>query len=161
MRRSQRITARLDVFPSNDHSRAWAASRYNQEWTSMHEASIVESLLDLVVQNTTGSARVRRVDVRVGLLTGVSPDSLQLYFEFLREGTVCDGAEMAVTLQPLLAHCENCGTDHTLREVDWVCPACGQGALTFRNGDELHLESIEVDNGEGIHAGAADSQAQQ
>jgi hydrogenase nickel incorporation protein HypA/HybF len=127
----------------------------------MHEASIVESLLDLVVQSVPGHERVRRIDVRVGLLTGVSPDSMQLYFELLREGTICAEAELAVSLEPLLARCEGCGADHSFHEAVWACPACGAGSLSFRNGDELHLSSIEVDNGEGIHAGAADTQAQQ
>ena len=127
----------------------------------MHEASIVESLLDLVSQSVPGQGRVRRVDVRVGLLTGVSPDSMQLYFELLREGTVCADAELAVALEPLRARCESCGADHSFNEAVWICPACGAGSLSFRNGDELHLSSIEVDNGEGIHAGAADPQAQQ
>ncbi len=127
----------------------------------MHEASIVESLLDLVSQNVPGHDRVRRIDVRVGLLTGVSPDSMRFYFELLREGTVCAEAELAVSLEPLLARCQDCGADHSFNEAVWACPACGIGSLSFRNGDELHLSSIEVENGEGIHAGAEDTQAQQ
>lgn len=126
----------------------------------MHEASIVESLLELVGQSTPGESRVRRVAVRVGVLTGVSPDSMQLYFEFLREGTVCAEAELAISLEPLQAHCESCGANHSFGEPAWICPACGAGSLSFRNGDELHLSSIEVEHGEGIHAGAADTQAQ-
>ena len=118
----------------------------------MHEASIVESLLDMVCQSVPGDGRVRRVDVRVGLLTGVSPDSMQLYFEMLREGTVCSAAELRVTLEPLQAHCESCGADHSLGEAAWLCPSCDVGALSFRNGDELHLSSIEVEDGESIHA---------
>ena len=127
----------------------------------MHEASIVESLLDLVRRSTPGGNRVRRIDVRVGLLTGVSPESMQLYFELLREGTICAEAELAVSLEPLLARCDTCGADHSLGEAVWICPACGAGSLTFRNGDELHLRSIEVDHGEGVYAGTEDSQAQQ
>ena len=127
----------------------------------MHEASIVESLLELVRQNVPDQSRVQRVDVRVGLLTGVSPESMQLYFELLREGTICAEAELKISLEPLLAHCDACGSDHTFHEAVWVCPACGAGLLSFRNGDELHLSSIEVDYGEGVHAGAEDPQTQQ
>ncbi len=127
----------------------------------MHEASIVESLLDLVVQSAPGGSRVRRVEVRVGLLTGVSPESMQFYFELLREGTPCAEADLAVCLEPLRAHCNGCGADHSLGEALWICPACGAGALSFSNGDELHLSGMEVEHGEGIHAGAADTEAQQ
>jgi hydrogenase nickel incorporation protein HypA/HybF len=117
----------------------------------MHEASIVDSLIGLVRQNLPDGRRVRRVDVRVGLLTGVSPEAMQFYFEILREDTLGPQAELVVSLEPLQAHCESCGSDHCLTEVAWLCPACGAPALAPRNGDELHLSSFEVEDGEGNH----------
>ena len=116
----------------------------------MHEASIVESLIDMVRQNAPPGHRVRRVNVRVGLLTGVSPDAMQLYFEILREDTLGAQAELAVALAPLQAHCGACGVEHTLSEAAWACPTCGAQPLALRNGDELHLTSFEVEDGEGI-----------
>jgi hydrogenase nickel incorporation protein HypA/HybF len=118
----------------------------------MHEASIVASLIDLVRENLPAGQRVRRVSARVGLLTGVSPDAMQFYFELLRDDTLGPQAELAVSLAPLEAHCESCGGDHSLSETAWLCPACGARTLAFRNGDELLLSSFEVENGEGIHA---------
>lgn len=118
----------------------------------MHEASIVESLIGLVAESVPAGSRVRRVDVQVGLLTGVSPDSMQFYFEILRDGTACAQAELAVTLEPLQARCGGCGARHSLEEISWLCPACGAAALSFENGDELHVRSVEVDDGEGLHA---------
>ena len=118
----------------------------------MHEASIVESLIDLVRQNVTDPAVVRRVEVRVGLLSGVSPSSMQFYFDLMREDALSPQAELVVSLEPLQAHCGSCGAEHSLSETQWLCPACGARSLEFRNGDELHLHSIEVDDGESIHA---------
>jgi hydrogenase nickel incorporation protein HypA/HybF len=118
----------------------------------MHEASIVESLIGLVAESVPPGSRVRRVDVQVGLLTGVSPDSMQLYFELMREATVCAEAELRVTLEPIQAHCDACGADHSLEELAWLCPSCGAQLVKFRNGDELHVRSVEVDDGESIHA---------
>jgi hydrogenase nickel incorporation protein HypA/HybF len=118
----------------------------------MHEASIVESLIDLVRQNVPDAGRVRRVNVSVGLLSGVSPDAMQFYFEIMRQDTLNSRAELVVSLEPLLARCERCGRDHALSETLWLCPACGAPALVFRNGDELHLRSVEVEDGEDLHA---------
>ncbi len=118
----------------------------------MHEASIVESLIGVVAESVPPGSRVRRVDVQVGLLTGVSPDSMQLYFELMREGTVCAEAALNVVLEPLGARCEACGAEHTLDELVWLCPACGAQALKFRNGEELHVRSVEVEDGESLHA---------
>src|SRR5512139_672778 len=111
----------------------------------MHEASIVESLIDLVRQSVGDPASVRRVDVRVGLLSGVSPDSMRFYFDLMRDEALNPTAELVVSLEPLLACCAECGAEHHLTEAKWICPACDHGALEFRNGDELHLQSVEVD----------------
>jgi hydrogenase nickel incorporation protein HypA/HybF len=118
----------------------------------MHEASIVESLIELVRQNVSDVGSVRRVNVSVGLLSGVSPDAMQFYFEIMRPDALNSEAELVVSLEPLLAHCRNCGRDHSLDETAWLCPACGAGALTFLNGDELDLRSVEVEDGEDLHA---------
>jgi hydrogenase nickel incorporation protein HypA/HybF len=118
----------------------------------MHEASIVQSLIELVRQNVPDPSAVRRVDVRVGLLSGVSPDSMQFYFDLMREESLSPHAELVVALEPLLARCASCDAEHSLSETVWLCPRCGERSLVFRNGDELHLRSIEVEDGEGIHA---------
>jgi len=118
----------------------------------MHEASIVQSLIELVRQNVADPAVVRRVDVRVGMLSGVSPDSMRFYFDLMRDDALNPQAELVVTLEPLQARCGSCGAEHSLSETQWLCPDCGDRSLEFRNGDELHLRSIEVDDGEGIHA---------
>jgi hydrogenase nickel incorporation protein HypA/HybF len=118
----------------------------------MHEASIVESLIDLVRQNVSDPSLVRRVNVSVGLLSGVSPDAMRFYFELMRADALNTQAELVVSLEPLLAHCGSCGSDHALTETQWLCPGCGARDLIFRNGDELHLRSVEVEDGEDLHA---------
>ncbi len=118
----------------------------------MHEASIVESLIALVRENLPDGRQVLRVDVKVGLLSGVSPDAMRFYFELLRTDTLGDQAQLEVTLVPLQAHCGECGKDHSLTEAAWLCPSCGGRSLRFQNGDELILSSFEVRDGEGIHA---------
>lgn len=114
----------------------------------MHEASIVESLVELVQQNLEPGQRARRIEVRVGLLTGVSPDAMQFYFEMMREDTLGAQAELDIRLEPLRAECQNCQTVHELSEIAWLCPDCGARGLRFQNGDELQLCNIEVDDGQ-------------
>jgi hydrogenase nickel incorporation protein HypA/HybF len=113
----------------------------------MHEASIVESLLDLVKQQAPVGARVTRVNVRVGLLTGVSPECMRFYFDFFRENTIASGAELAVDMVPLSTKCAFCGGALTLDELTWICPTCGGSPLAFDNGNELDLVSLEVEDG--------------
>jgi hydrogenase nickel incorporation protein HypA/HybF len=106
----------------------------------MHEASIVESILRTAMQATPDGTVLRRVCVRIGVLTGVSPDAMRFYFDATQPGH----AELEVAVEPLRATCPGCGKHWVLREATWSCPACSIGVLNFENGDELDLVAIEV-----------------
>jgi Zn finger protein HypA/HybF involved in hydrogenase expression len=45
----------------------------------MHEASIVESILRTAMQVKPDRTLLRRVCVRIGVLTGVTPDAMRFY----------------------------------------------------------------------------------
>lgn len=55
----------------------------------MHELSIADAILDAVRQEAAkhGSARVTKVCVRVGVLSGVEPEALSFGFSALVQGT--------------------------------------------------------------------------
>jgi Zn finger protein HypA/HybF involved in hydrogenase expression len=71
---------------------------------------------------------------------------MQFYFEGMREETLGGQAELVVGLEPLRAQCRNCGRKFTFAEPEWMCPGCG-GWLSYENGNELDLVSVEVENG--------------
>jgi len=112
----------------------------------VHEASIVESLLRSVVQNAPVRSQVARVHVRVGCLSGVSPDALQFYFRALREEPIGNQAELVIERQALVARCTACGKTWTFAEQQWFCPGCKDGVLDFENGTALDLVAIEVND---------------
>jgi hydrogenase nickel incorporation protein HypA/HybF len=49
-----------------------------------------------IVDARAGGARVKRVVLEVGDLTCVLPDALRFCFELATEGTVMEGAELAI-----------------------------------------------------------------
>lgn len=111
----------------------------------MHEASIVNSLLELVAARAPAGSTVRTLHVRVGRFTGVSPDAMQFYFEVLRDERLGEQAQLVVE-QPLLsARCQACGRPWSFSEPEWICPKCG-GGLVYTNGAELDLVAIEVED---------------
>lgn len=111
----------------------------------MHEASIVNSLLEKVAACVPPGCTVRTVHVRVGRFTGVSPDAMQFYFEALRGERVGEQAQLVVEQTLLSARCEACGRPWSFPEPEWICPECG-GGLVYTNGAELDLVAIEVED---------------
>jgi hydrogenase nickel incorporation protein HypA/HybF len=112
----------------------------------VHEASIVAALLDEAVRHLPAEARVRELRVAVGLLSGVSPECLSFYFEALAPERLGARARLAARLVPLRGRCARCGAGCVLHAPAWRCAACGAEALRFENGDELQLESMELDD---------------
>jgi hydrogenase nickel incorporation protein HypA/HybF len=119
----------------------------------MHELSISSAIVDTVLRHASGR-RVSVVDVRVGALRQVVPDSLAFYFEIVARDTLCEGADLRLEPVPALLRCEACD-----REWDpapepsleilipiFRCPGCGAGASATIAGDELEVDSIEVED---------------
>jgi len=106
----------------------------------MHEASIVERLIGMATARVPAGAVLRRVHVRIGALTGLSPDSMRFYFD-----AMCPrGAALDVTVEPLRAACGSCGRRMTVNGIGSACPSCSAPALEYENGLELDLVAIEV-----------------
>ena len=124
----------------------------------MHEASIVEELIATVAGRTPPGARVLEVRVKVGLLTGVSPDAMAFYFEALAPASLGEQARLAARLEPLRGRCSACGDAFEVGETVWLCPACGAPTLVFENGDELDLDALVIDDGQPDHDRAEDPQ---
>jgi len=109
----------------------------------MHELALARAIIDAALAHA-GEGRVRRVDVTVGALRQVVPDSLAFNFELLARGTPCEGARLAQRVTPARLRCE-CGHEWELDEPSFRCPRCGSGSARVMGGDELRVESIEVE----------------
>ncbi len=64
----------------------------------MHEAGIVERILDVVVEQATasGAVRVTSVQLEAGALARVSEEALRFHWAQLAAGTLAEGAELHV-----------------------------------------------------------------
>ena len=111
----------------------------------MHEYSIVASLIDRVQQEAAAydGARVHRLHVKIGELSGVELDLLKTAFDTFRESTICDGAELTInTVAPAWA-CPSCERN-VERGAILRCDTCGSPARMVQ-GDEIILERIEME----------------
>jgi len=94
-------------------------------------------------------ARVKEVRLRVGVLASVIPESLEFCYGLATEGTALLGSKLVVDVLPVVMHCPVCNKDVELKGVQsFHCPTCGEPAVDIRQGRELEVDSIEIDEAE-------------
>jgi hydrogenase nickel incorporation protein HypA/HybF len=115
----------------------------------MHELSIAASIVDIAVRHGRGR-RVSRVEVTVGHLRQVVPSALAYAFELVAEGTLLAGAELVLEEVPASGRCRTCGAESRLGTFPLVCP-CGSVDLEIVCGEELRVESLDVEEAEVVY----------
>ena len=110
----------------------------------MHEVAISEALLGQLgcLAGQHGWTRLRRVWVRLGLLSGVVPEALEFAFTAMSPGTPAEGAELLFETEPGRFVCAGCG-ELDLKRLDFSCPQCGGPLQLLRAGRDLFLCGVE------------------
>ena len=86
------------------------------------------------------------VNLRVGALRQVVPDTLEFYFGFVAKGTVCEGARLEQELVPARLHCVRCRQEWEMDLPVFRCSDCGdEGEVEVASGNEFEVESIDVE----------------
>ena len=76
--------------------------------------------------------QVEKVNLKVGKMAAIVPDSLRFCFEIAAKDSLLSGAVL---------HIEE---EWTIGEPVFQCPQCGSGQLDIISGRELNIESIEI-----------------
>jgi hydrogenase nickel incorporation protein HypA/HybF len=116
----------------------------------MHEYSIVDSLLQLAEENAKkhNAKFVTRLEIKIGVLSGVEPDLLKTAFDTFKEGTMCENAEFIMKIQPVVVECKNCGKKSELKKDEYLCPHCNSEQIKIIDGEEMYLMSMELETDE-------------
>ncbi len=115
----------------------------------MHELSLSSAIVNTVVKHAEGR-RVVVVNLRVGQLRQVVPDTLEFYFEFVARGTVCEGARLEQELIEAVLRCETCGCEWQIEIPAFRCPACGGSDVRVASGAEFEVQTIDVEEAQCI-----------
>jgi hydrogenase nickel incorporation protein HypA/HybF len=118
----------------------------------MHELAIAESLAEIAERHAAGR-RVTRIEVHVGHLRQVVPAALEFAFELVAQGTALDGAELALVEVPVAGWCRSCGAESRPDGFPLTCRACGGWDFAVTAGDELRVESLDLETKEEIAHG--------
>ena len=113
----------------------------------MHETAIVAELIRLIEANAArhNATRVVRVTLKVGRLRAVEPQQLASCFALFAEGTVAEGAELAIDMLGVRGRCRACATEFDVANYRFECPACAGSDIEVIQGQELYIESFEAD----------------
>ena len=113
----------------------------------MHEMSIAQSILDIVVAaaEKENAQRITRINMVAGELRGIVPMQLTFCFGVLAENTIASGAHLSLEILPVEGKCREC--DEAFRVVDflYICPRCGSSSIELTGGTELRVKDIEVE----------------
>ena len=109
----------------------------------MHELSLSSAVVGTVVKHADGRP-VEVVNLRIGRLRQVVPETLEFYFGFVARDTVCDGAKLQYEIIDARLRCNPCATEWDIEIPAFRCPTCGGSDVVVASGNEFEVESIEI-----------------
>lgn len=113
----------------------------------MHEQSLTEKVLRIVLAEARHhqARQVTKVTLTVGELSGIVPESVELFFQILAAETAAAGAKLEFKIAKALLFCPCCQTQFDKRSGDFFCPSCGGLGRLTDAGREFQVESIEIE----------------
>ena len=122
----------------------------------MHELALSKAIVDTALRHCDGR-KVTVVRTRVGALRQVVPHTLRFNFQIVTRGTQCEGAMLEFERIAARLRCLDCGSEwdpapppaaqarELVPPASFRCPRCGAGESEVIAGEELEIESIDVE----------------
>ncbi len=114
----------------------------------MHEYPITQEIIRIAesVSNEHEGALIKKITIVAGEYSGYIAESIQMYFDIIGSGTVCEHASLDIIKVKPKLKCRACGNLFERRPFSFECPTCkGEGAPT-EIGREFYIESVEMDD---------------
>jgi hydrogenase nickel incorporation protein HypA/HybF len=113
----------------------------------MHELSIAMGIVDAATDEAQRrGVKVSAVHLRLGALSGVVKDALMFSYEVACQDTSLQGSQLIVEDLPVIVYCMRCKETRTLDSVQlFQCPECGTPTMDVRQGKELEVFALEVE----------------
>ena len=110
----------------------------------MHELSLCGSIAQIADRHAAGR-RVSVINVRVGQLRQVVPDTLVYCWELVSDGTSLAGSRICVEAVPARMRCRACEHEAEVGDLPvFACRACGSIDGEVIAGEELLVSSLEL-----------------
>jgi len=113
----------------------------------MHELSVTENVLEIALSHANASLAKKVTDIYlvIGQLSSIVDDSVQFYWDYISENTICAGAKLHFNRIPAKFRCINCDHEFQMKDELTSCPNCGSMQTTIISGEEFYVDSIEIE----------------
>lgn len=113
----------------------------------MHEMEVAGNILELIEQEMARhpGAKLLGFDIKAGELSCVQEHSLRFCLEAALKDSPWPDAAIRITVEPVGARCKACGKAFAPEDYVFVCPECEGMDVEVTGGQELCLETLEID----------------
>ena len=113
----------------------------------MHEMSIALSIVEAIEAKAReeGAAKISGVDLLIGKLAGIEPESLRFCFSAAAKGTLAEDALLAVEEPEGVGECGECGKRFSVTFYYAECPECRSLRIKIVSGEEFLIQSITLE----------------
>lgn len=110
----------------------------------MHELSLCQAIVGIVERAREGRP-VQTVNLRLGELRQVVPETLEYCWDLVTDAGPLAGAALAIDYVPIRLDCHECGALTTVAQgLLLTCQACGSTAISVVAGEEFLVTSIDL-----------------
>jgi hydrogenase nickel incorporation protein HypA/HybF len=110
----------------------------------MHELGFCDGIVEAVQRRAVGR-KVKRLQVRVGVLHRLDHRAFQQAFSVAANGTEAEDAIVDVVSILARSRCRVCQNESEGADLEVVCARCGGMDIEVSGGDEIVLEWLEYE----------------
>ncbi len=112
----------------------------------MHELPVTENILKIVLESAqkNQATAVTDITLTIGSLSSIVDDSVQFYWNYVSQGTICEHAKLHFNRVIATLKCLDCDTTYSLIDDLTPCPSCGSINVIILSGEEFQVDHIEI-----------------
>lgn len=116
----------------------------------MHEFTLAQGIFDTIDHyiKDKNIKTVLSVRLKIGKLRKVLPESLIFCFGVIAKDSKAEEAKIIIENVDIIGRCKSCMSEFIIHNYSFVCDNCGHSNVELIKGNELFIESMEVEDGD-------------
>ncbi|NOQ22998.1 MAG: hypothetical protein GQ565_10190 [Candidatus Aegiribacteria sp.] len=113
----------------------------------MHELSLAHDMTRIIGSALGRKIPLDRVNVTIGPLSGISPESLRFCFTEVAKIEGFGEPELVINRTRAKLICLDCDAEYETKDFYQSCPDCGSISRRILSGREFTVDSVELEEG--------------